>query len=123
MDSDRPAALLSSALVAVALVVAVIGSLGAPLITSVATTLHVPLAAAQWTLTVTLFAGAIAGPVLGRLGSGPRRRITVLGSLAVVVLGGVLTVLPLPLAFLIEGRAVMPIRPLIADSASARWPC
>ena len=106
MDSDRPAARLSSALVAVALVVAVIGSLGAPLITSVATTLHVPLAAAQWTLTVTLFAGAIAAPVLGRLGSGPRRRVTVLGSLAVVVLGGVLTALPLPFAFLIAGRAL-----------------
>ncbi|MEN2737635.1 hypothetical protein ABCS02_07570 [Microbacterium sp. X-17] len=50
MTSDRPAPRLSAALVAVALVVAVVGSLSAPLITSVATTLRVPLAAAQWTL-------------------------------------------------------------------------
>lgn len=112
MTSDRPAPRLSAALVAVALVVAVVGSLGAPLITSVATTLHVPLAAAQWTLTVTLFAGAIAGPVLARLGAGPRRRVTLLASLAVVVLGGVLTALPLPagapvaLAVLVVGRGL-----------------
>ncbi|MCI0155558.1 MFS transporter [Leifsonia shinshuensis] len=106
MDSDRQAQRIGTALVAVALVVAVIGSLGAPLITSVATTLHVPLAAAQWTLTVTLFAGAIAAPVLGRLGSGARRRVTVLNAMVVVVVGGALTALPLPFAFLIAGRAL-----------------
>lgn len=103
---DRVSARLSAGLFSVALVVAVIGSLGAPLITSVATSLQVPLAAAQWTLTVTLFAGAIAGPVLGRLGSGPLRRETILGSLLVVVIGGVLTTLPLPFAFLLVGRGL-----------------
>jgi hypothetical protein len=50
----------------IALVVAVVGSLGAPLITSVAATYGVGLAAAQWTLTITLLSGAIATPVLGR---------------------------------------------------------
>jgi hypothetical protein len=70
--SADPFRRLGLALVAVALVVAVIGSLGAPLITPVATGMDVSLAAAQWTLTVTLFTGAIAGPVLGRLGSGPK---------------------------------------------------
>ena len=38
-------------LIFIALVVAAVGSLGAPLITSVATTFGVSLAAAQWTLT------------------------------------------------------------------------
>jgi predicted MFS family arabinose efflux permease len=97
---------LSPALVAVALVGAVVGSLGAPLITPVATALHVSLAAAQWTLTVTLFSGAIAGPVLGRLGSGPDRRATILGTLALVALGGALTTAPLPFAFLLIGRGL-----------------
>jgi hypothetical protein len=46
--------LLVPSLVFIALVVAAVGSLGAPLITSVATTFHVSLASAQWTLTVTL---------------------------------------------------------------------
>jgi predicted MFS family arabinose efflux permease len=60
----QPPKLLVPSLVFIALVVAAVGSLGAPLITSVATTLHVSLASAQWTLTITLLAGAIATPVL-----------------------------------------------------------
>ncbi|MEU7144307.1 MFS transporter [Nocardia sp. NPDC046473] len=97
---------LSAALVCTALAGAVIGSVGAPLITAVATGMHVSLGAAQWTLTVTLFVGAIAGPVLGRLGSGPYRRTTILATLALVALGGLLTVLPLPFAALLIGRGL-----------------
>lgn len=97
--------LLISSLLFIALVVAAVGSLGAPLITSVATTFHVSLASAQWTLTITLLSGAIATPVLGRLGAGPHRRGTILVTLAVVVTGSVLTVLPLPFAWLLVGRA------------------
>ncbi|MFD5246487.1 MFS transporter [Amycolatopsis sp. NPDC058340] len=97
---------LSPALVCTALAGAVIGSVGAPLITPVATGMHVSLDAAQWTLTVTLFSGAIAGPVLGRLGSGPYRRATILVTLALVMTGGLLTVLPLPYAALLVGRGL-----------------
>jgi predicted MFS family arabinose efflux permease len=86
--------------------VAVIGSLGAPLITSVATGMHVPLDAAQWTLTVTLFSGAIAGPVLGRLSSGPHRRVAILVALAHVALGGALTTAPLPFLSYFLGRGL-----------------
>jgi predicted MFS family arabinose efflux permease len=96
---------LTRTLLLIALVVAVIGSLGAPLITSVATTLRVSLAAAQWTLTIALLTGAVATPVLGRLGTGSRRRAVVLGTLGVVVAGSVLTVLPLPFGALLAGRA------------------
>src|SRR5829696_120636 len=67
-------------MVFVALVVAAVGSLGAPLIISVARTYRVSLAAAHWTLTVTLLTGAVAIPLLGRLGDGPRRRATVVGT-------------------------------------------
>ncbi|WP_340684802.1 MFS transporter [Amycolatopsis coloradensis] len=97
---------LSAALVCTALAGAVIGSVGAPLITPVATGMHVSLDAAQWTLTVTLFSGAIAGPVLGRLGGGPYRRTTILVTLALVMAGGLLTVLPLPYAALVIGRGL-----------------
>jgi predicted MFS family arabinose efflux permease len=97
---------LGVALVCTALAGAVIGSVGAPLITPVATGMHVSLDAAQWTLTVTLFSGAIAGPVLGRLGSGPYRRTTILVTLALVMVGGLLTVLPLPFAALVIGRGL-----------------
>jgi len=104
--SDRRDGRLSAALVGTALSAAVIGSVGAPLITPVATGLHVSLDAAQWTLTITLFAGAIAGPVLGRLGSGPYRRTTILVALALVAVGGLLTVLPLPFVALLIGRGL-----------------
>lgn len=97
---------LSAALVCTALAGAVVGSVGAPLITPVATGMRVSLDAAQWTLTVTLFSGAIAGPVLGRLGSGPYRRVTILVTLALVMVGGLLTVLPLPFAALLIGRGL-----------------
>ncbi|MEV6348199.1 MFS transporter [Actinoplanes sp. NPDC051851] len=97
--------LLVPALVFIALVVAAVASLGTPLITSVATSFHVSLGSAQWTLTVALFSGAVATPVLGRLGAGPHRRVTILATLAVVVAGSALTVLPLPFAWLLAGRA------------------
>jgi predicted MFS family arabinose efflux permease len=97
--------LLVPSLIFIALVVAAVGSLGAPLITSVATTFHVSLASAQWTLTITLLSGAVATPLLGRLGAGPRRRGTIIGTLAIVTAGSVLTVLPLPFACLLAGRA------------------
>ena len=59
--------MLVPSLLFIALVVAAVGSLGAPLITSVATTFRVSLASAQWTLTITLLSGAVATPLLGRL--------------------------------------------------------
>ncbi|WBO67937.1 MFS transporter [Streptomyces camelliae] len=101
------ARLLVPALMFIALVVAAVASLGTPLITSVATTFHVSLDSAQWTLTIALLSGAVATPVLGRLGAGPHRRATILATLAIVVVGSALTVLPLPLPFacLLVGRA------------------
>lgn len=96
---------LVSVVVFVGLVVAVVGSLGTPLITAVAQHYGVSLAAAQWTLTIALLSGAVTTPLLGRLGSGPRRRNVVLATLAVVVAGSALTVIPLPFALLLVGRA------------------
>ena len=97
--------LLVPALVFIALVVAAVASLGTPLVTSVATSFHVSLGSAQWTLTVALLSGAVATPVLGRLGAGPHRRTTILATLTVVVAGSALTVLPLPFEWLLAGRA------------------
>ncbi|MEK8071195.1 MFS transporter [Rhodococcoides navarretei] len=97
--------LLVRSLVFVGVVVAAVGSLGAPLITSVATTFDVSLSSAQWTLTVALLTGAVTTPILGRLGSGPHRRAAILGTLGVVSVGGVLTALPLSFTWLLLGRA------------------
>jgi predicted MFS family arabinose efflux permease len=96
---------LIASLMFIALVVAVVGSLGAPLITSVSAVYRVPLSSAQWTLTITLLAGAIATPVLGRLGSGRWRRAVIRWALVIIVAGSVATVLPLPFGWLLAGRA------------------
>ncbi|MFC5833415.1 MFS transporter [Nonomuraea insulae] len=103
-NESRQGRLLVPALVFVALVVAVVGSLGAPLITAVAGEFGVSLAAAQWTLTAPLLVGAVATPVLGRLGAGPRRRQVILVTLAVVVAGSLLTVVPPSFGWLLAGR-------------------
>ena len=102
MSSRRQGATI----VTVAFLGAIIGGVGAPLITSVALDLDVPLDAAQWTLTVTLFAGAIAAPVLGRLGTGRHRRPTILITLLLVAIGGFLTAIPAPFFVLLIGRAL-----------------
>lgn len=103
-NESRRGRLLVPALMFVALVVAVVGSLGAPLITTVAGEFGVSLAAAQWTLTAPLLVGAIATPILGRLGAGPRRRQVILVTLAVVVAGSLLTVVPPSFGWLLAGR-------------------
>jgi MFS family permease len=97
--------LLVPSLMFIALVVAAVASLGTPLITAVATTFRVSLDSAQWTLTIALLSGALATPILGRLGAGPHRRATILATLAIVVAGSALTMLPLAFAWLLVGRA------------------
>lgn len=104
-DTISPPRVLVAVVVFVGVVTATVGSLGTPLITAVAQHYGVSLAAAQWTLTIALLSGAVTTPVLGRLGSGPRRRTVMLGTLAVVVAGSALTVIPLPFALLLIGRA------------------
>lgn len=63
----------------------------------------VSLAAARWTLTAPLLVGAIATPVLGRIGTGPRRRQVIRATVGIGVgypLAGLLTsVSGLPAAY------------------------
>lgn len=93
-------------LVFLGMVVAVVSSLGAPLVPTIAEAEGVSLATAQWSLTIAFLVGAVATPVLGRLADGPRRRPVVLGALAVVVAGSVLAGLPLGFPALLVGRAM-----------------
>jgi MFS family permease len=104
-DGRFPRALVP-VLIFVGTVVAVISSLGAPLVPAIAATMRTSLPSAQWSLTVTLLVGAVATPVVGRLGDGPHRRRVVLLVLALVTLGGVFAALPLGLGWLIAGRGL-----------------
>ncbi|MFT2016913.1 MFS transporter [Streptomyces sp. 796.1] len=89
LTKQRRSALIGPVLVLATLVSSLISSFGAPLIPTVAHEFHASLSTAQWSLTVALLVGAASSPVLGRLGDGPRRRVTLLGGLAVVTVGGV----------------------------------
>ncbi|MGY1687763.1 MFS transporter [Geodermatophilus sp. SYSU D00867] len=106
MTPSRSPRALVPVLLFVGTVVAVISSLGAPLVPAIAAATDAPLPDAQWSLTATLLVGAVATPVVGRLGDGPHRRRVVLAVLAVVTAGGVLAALPLGLGWLVAGRAL-----------------
>src|ERR1700744_2324623 len=100
---------LTIVLVAVTSIIAVISSLGAPLIPSVARTMHVSLDEAQWSLTVTLLMACVASPIMGRLSDGPHRRAVILTGLAIVLVGSVIAGLADSLAVLVSGRAMQGI--------------
>ena len=119
-------------LVFVGLMVAVVSSLGAPLIPRIAVHDHVSLGTAQWVLTAALLTGALATPLLGRLADGPRQRRVVAGTLAVVLVGCVLAAAAPTFAVLVLGRAlqgvglgVLPVnmaiaRRMLAPAAAGR---
>lgn len=106
MTRERLAPALGPVLVLTTLVASIVSSLGAPLIPTVARTFHDSVSTAQWSLTVALLSGAVSAPVMGRLGDGPRRRATIIGGLAVVMLGGVIAALASGLDVLVIGRAL-----------------
>jgi MFS family permease len=102
----RREAALTPVLFLVTLVVAVISSLGAPLVPLIATDLKVSLSDAQWSLTAALLAGAVSAPIMGRLGDGPHRRTAIAGGLAVVMAGGLIAALVNSLGLLVVARAM-----------------
>jgi predicted MFS family arabinose efflux permease len=101
----RGVALLPTLLL-IGMLVAVISSLGAPLVPDIAATQHASLATAQWSLTITLLVGAASGQVLGRLGDGPRRRLVLLGALTAVLIGSALAAIIPSIATILVGRAL-----------------
>ena len=83
-----------------------VASLGTPLLPTVQRAERVSLAASQWTLTITLLAGAVATPLMGRLGDGRLRRRTTVGAVAVMLAGCVLSALPAGFGVFLAGRAL-----------------
>lgn len=91
---DRPSTehrLLVPTLALLTTITAVVSSLGAPLVPSIAEAYDVRLTTAQWSLTAALLAGAVSTPVIGRFASGALRRPTILVGLAVVTVGTIIS--------------------------------
>lgn len=93
-------------LVFLGIVTTAVGSLGAPLLPSIAAADHVSVADSQWALTISLLVGAVASPVLGRVGDGERRRTVLLAAVFVVTVGCAVSALPTGFAGLLAGRAL-----------------
>lgn len=119
MAKRHRSALIGPVLVLATLVSSIISSFGAPLIPTVARDFHESLSTAQWSLTVALLVGTMSSPVLGRLGDGPRRRVTMLSGLAVVTAGGVVAALAGGLEMLLVGRGLQGVGLALAPLAMA----
>ncbi|GAA1257906.1 MFS transporter [Kitasatospora nipponensis] len=93
-------------LAAAGIVVALMQTLVVPVIPQLPALLHTSASNASWTITATLLAGAVATPVLGRLGDMYGKRRMLLVSLAVLVAGSVVCALADSLAPMVVGRAL-----------------
>jgi MFS family permease len=89
-----------------ALTVSVQSTLGTPLIPTIAREQHISFEASQWMLTITLLVGAVATPVLGRLGDGPQRRNVLLGTLLAAMVGSIVAATAGPFWQLLVGRGL-----------------
>src|SRR5580698_6907023 len=98
--------LLVPTLVLCGSLVAVVSSLGAPLVPTLSRADGVSLSTGEWILTITLLTGALATPVMGRLADGPRQRTVILVALGAVIVGCVLAAMSNGFTLLIIGRAL-----------------
>lgn len=89
-----------------ALTGSVVAGLGNPIVLEVSVERHVSLAAAQWTLIVTLLVGAVVTPIVSRVADGRRRRQVLVGALAAVAAGSLIGAVVPSFAGLLTGRAL-----------------
>ena len=111
--------LLTPVLFLVTCLVAVISSLGAPLVPLVSREMGVSLSDAQWSLTATLLMGAVSAPTMGRLGDGRWRREAIAGGVMVVLAGCALAAVASSLPLLVVGARC---RASALASCPSRWP-
>ncbi|MEV4611429.1 MFS transporter [Kitasatospora sp. NPDC049258] len=110
MSTGSPVPQRGNAVVAVlagaGIVVSLMQTLVVPLIPELPRLLHTSSANASWTITATLLAGAVATPVLGRLGDMYGKRRVLLLSLGLMVIGSVVSALGGSLVPMVVGRAL-----------------
>jgi predicted MFS family arabinose efflux permease len=102
--TERTQDALVPTLVGIGLVVALVSSLGAPLIPTIAQQHGVRLATADWVLTASLLTGALATPVMGRLADGAHQRRVIVTTLMLVLVGCVISALAPTFSWIVIGR-------------------
>ncbi len=113
-------------LVTVAALVAIVSSLGAPLIPTIARSDGVSLSTAEWLLTAALMTGALATPVMGRLADGPMKRRVIEVALCVVLVGCVVSAVSTTFLVMVVGRGLqgvgLGLLPVTMSIARSRLP-
>ncbi|WP_229857166.1 MFS transporter, partial [Streptomyces anandii] len=108
--TERPARSASGAVVPVlafaGIVVAVMQTLLVPVIKDLPQLLDTSPSNATWVLTSTLLSGAVATPIMGRLGDLYGKRRMLIASLAVMVAGALVSALTSTLLPMIVGRTL-----------------
>lgn len=108
--TDQPPRQASGAVVPVlafaGIVVAVMQTLLVPVIKDLPQLLHTAPSNATWVLTSTLLSGAVATPIMGRLGDLYGKRRMLILSLAVMVVGALVSALTSQLLVMIVGRTL-----------------
>lgn len=108
--TDQPARSASGAVVPVlafaGIVVAVMQTLLVPVIKDLPQLLHTAPTNATWVLTSTLLSGAVATPIMGRLGDLYGKRRMLIASLAVMVVGALVSAVTDDLLTMIGGRTL-----------------
>ncbi|MFF4013927.1 MFS transporter [Streptomyces sp. NPDC001843] len=108
--TDQPARSASGAVVPVlafaGIVVAVMQTLLVPVIKDLPQLLDTAPSNATWVLTSTLLSGAVATPIMGRLGDLYGKRRMLIASLAVMVVGALVSALTSELLTMIVGRTL-----------------
>ncbi|MEU3843369.1 MFS transporter [Streptomyces sp. NPDC028635] len=108
--TDQPARSASGAVVPVlafaGIVVAVMQTLLVPVIKDLPQLLHTAPSNATWVLTSTLLSGAVATPIMGRLGDLYGKRRMLILSLAVMVVGALISAVTDDLLTMIVGRTL-----------------
>ena len=117
--ASTPRGALAGVLIYLAVVSTAVASVGAPLLPTIVASYHVSLGASQWALTTTLVMGALATPVLGRLGDGRHRRSTTLATAGAVTVGCALSALPIGFAMLLVGRVLQGVGLALIPLATA----
>jgi predicted MFS family arabinose efflux permease len=95
-----------SALVYAGLSTAIVSSLGMLLVPAISREMDVSVSTAQWMLTINLLIGAIATPVMGRLGDGPHKKRLLLSALSIILVGSLLAATASNFTMFMIGRAL-----------------
>jgi len=96
----------SSGLVFAALSAGIVSALGILLVPSIARAYDVSVSGAQWMLTVSLLAGVVATPVMGRLSDGRRKRTVLVASIVIIGVGSVVCAVAPNFGIFLAGRVL-----------------